>query len=136
MKLILYKAPGSIWDKGIRVVSGSMYSHAELIIAGNIYSSMYGVGVRKKAAVLKLEDWHSFECIQSGRKALDVFEKEQGSEYDTFGALRHACRLFREHPEKYTCWEICAEMLGMARPWKATPEMLISFAKEGVDGTI
>lgn len=135
MQLILYKAPGSIWDKGIRVVSGSMYSHAELVIAGELYSSMYGVGVRKKASAIKPEEWHSFECIQSAREALIVFEGEQGSGYDTFGALRHACRLFRQHPDKYTCWEICAEMLGMAKPWKATPEMLIIFAQGGADGT-
>ena len=79
MQLILYKAPGSIWDKGIRVVSGSMYSHAELVIAGELYSSMYGVGVRKKASAIKPEEWHSFECIQSAREALIVFEGEQGS---------------------------------------------------------
>ena len=38
MQLILYKAPGSIWDKGIRVVSGERYPCKPDIFAAAYYA--------------------------------------------------------------------------------------------------
>lgn len=56
--LASYKAPGTIIDRFIRLWTGSIYSHSELVIDGMCYtSSGRDKGVRRKAMALPPEKW-------------------------------------------------------------------------------
>jgi len=88
MQIALYKAPGTIFDKLIRFVTRSQYSHCELVIDGLCYSSSpRDRGVRMKHIDLTEDKWDVFEIEGDKVWALDWFINNVNKPYDWVGAV-------------------------------------------------
>ncbi len=128
MKLALYKAKGTIFDKLVRLVTRSQYSHCELVIDGISYSSSTrDGGVRKKFIVYSPESWDIIELKdKSVEYALAVFELYQGQRYDYLGAIGAGIPFLRRINSKNK--KFCSELVGIMLDFEnydiATPEKL------------
>ena len=135
--LSFYKGKGRLFDKLIRWRTESKYSHVELIIDGVCYSSStWDGGVRSKVIfdasnpVVRHtfsadSNWDFIEVSGSKNHAMAVFNAAHGMGYDYIGiAFAQALKLGWHSQNRYFCSELCAEMLGLARPESYSPKDL------------
>jgi len=88
MQLALYKGEGDFYDKLIRFVTNSPYSHCELVIDGLCYSSSArDGGVRMKQIYLNPDKWDLYPVTADKLWALDWFINNVGKKYDWIGAI-------------------------------------------------
>lgn len=129
MKLAFYKAKGNFFDMLIRVWTRSKYSHCELLIDGESYSSSPRDG---GARILidpnfKNENWDFVEVSGDVEYALEVFNKHKGKGYDWLGILFCQIIPLDIHDSKRVwCSEICAAMLKLDDPSSYSPQKLYS----------
>ena len=125
-KIAFYKAKGNIVDKAIRLWTRSKYSHCEIVIGENWYSSSpRDNGVRAKQIVDDHGSWDFIETDIGINKLNEVYLKYKGSGYDFLGIL--LCMILplkRDNNKKVTCSEFCAEVLGCSEPEMYSPERL------------
>lgn len=130
IQLWFYKADGNFYDKLIRFVNRTEYSHVELCIDGYCYSSSpRDGGVRRKQIVFS-EHWDKIELEvteQHKQSILMLFEQEQGSAYDWLGAVKTTVRFFPNHKDKWFCSEIIAQALGLKFARRFTPADLFDY---------
>ena len=127
MKLAMYKGEGNIYDKLIRNITFSQYSHCELVIEGLCYSSSpRDRGVRMKYIVLD-GNWDVFElpCTYNQVSALEMFTTHVGKKYDWIGAITSILPIQLNMSNRFFCSEICASMLGMPKPRSHTPQSVL-----------
>ena len=113
----------------IRALKFTKYSHTEICIDGVCYSSsVRDNGVRSKVIDLNSGKWDYIDITSQADKeyALKVFESKKGKKYDWLGALGFGLPFFKQNSNKEYCFEITAEMLGLAHPSKVTPTELIN----------
>lgn len=128
MKLALYKAKGAFFDRLVRLVTRSQYSHCELVIEGVSYSSSpRDGGVRKKVINYSPESWDVVEIADKDTAyALATFDRYQGQRYDYLGAIGAGIPLLRYINAKNK--KFCSELVGMMLDFEnhdiATPEKL------------
>lgn len=130
IQLWFYKAEGNFYDKLIRLVNRTKYSHVELCIAGYCYSSSpRDGGVRRKQIAFDNKwDAIELEVTEEHKQAmLKLFEREHGKAYDWLGAIKTTIRFFPNHKDKWFCSEIQAQALGLAYPRRWTPADLFEF---------
>lgn len=88
MILAMYKGEGNFYDKLIRAVTFSKYSHCELVINELCYSSSpRDGGVRVKYINLHDGKWDLFPINGDDQKAREWFIKNVGKKYDWLGAV-------------------------------------------------
>ena len=123
----------------IRDFSFTKYSHTEIFIDGIAYSSsVRDGGVRSKIINLHSGKWDWIDITDDLGKegadyALDVFNIKKGRKYDWFGALGFGIPFLKQDKTKEYCFEINAEMLGLQKPHKYTPNRLIKiFGKKNI----
>ena len=125
-KIAFYKAKGDIVDKAIRLWTRSKYSHCEIVIGENWYSSSpRDNGVRAKQIVDDHVSWDFIETDIEINKLNEVYLKYKGSGYDFLGIL--LCMILplkRDNNKKVTCSEFCAEALGYSEPEMYSPERI------------
>ena len=125
-RIAFYKAKGDIIDKSIRLWTRSKYSHCEIVIGKNWYSSSpRDKGVRAKQIVNDFSSWDFIETDVEINKLNEVYLKYKGSGYDFLGIL--LCMIIplkRDNNKKVTCSEFCAEVLGYSEPEMYSPERL------------
>ncbi len=116
---------------GICLWTLSRHSHGELFIDGVCYSSSaMDKGVRSKVIDIHSGRWDLYPLHGADKeKALAVFKKHKGKHYDWPGILSWVIRLVRHHPDRFVCFEIIGEMLGLPKPHRLTARKLIKWAK-------
>lgn len=128
MILAMYKGEGNFYDKLIRTVTFSEYSHCELVIDGLCYSSSpRDGGVRMKYIYLYDGKWDLLNVEADEVKAKEWFVKNAGKKYDWLGAITSILPFRFHKKDRFFCSEACAEMLGIPDAKKYTP---ISLARE------
>lgn len=128
MILALYNGTGGtilqrLWDRMVRLVTRSPYSHCELVINGVCWSSsMRDGGVRGKTIDLDHAKWDQIDLGPDGdKKALHWFLSHEREGYDYMGVLRFLIHSVHASPRRWFCSEACAAALGISRPEMYTP---------------
>lgn len=125
MRLALYKAPGTLADKAIRLFTGSPYSHVELVINGMCCSSsIRDGGVRVKSFWLDPEKWDVIDIPGDEAKAWEWFATHAGEKYDWSGVWRFAIPFLPHRRNQWFCSEAVAAALGLVEPDLWDPGML------------
>lgn len=125
MQIALYKAPGTLADKAIRLFTGSPYSHCELVIAGMCCSSsIRDGGVRVKSFWLDPENWDVIDIPGDEAKAWEWFATHSGQAYDWWGVWRFVFPFLPHKTNEWFCSEACAAALSLPDAWGYTPQTL------------
>jgi hypothetical protein len=127
MKLAMYKGKGNFYDKLIRMVTFSKYSHCELVIEGICYSSSpRDRGVRMKYIYLD-ENWDTFDLPDKYDPvyALNIFTKHAGKKYDWIGAITSVLPFHVHLSDRFFCSELCSDMLNIPKSKSYTPIKLL-----------
>jgi hypothetical protein len=124
--LAFYRGKGTFIDSFIRWWTNSNYSHVELVINHEWYSSsIRDKGVRKKRMYPKLQNWDLLEVDIDIVHVLNIYNKYENSKYDFTGVLlTHLIPLNIESKNKKFCSELCAEFMKLDAPYTYTPESL------------
>lgn len=122
--LAFYKAEGTLFDHAIRWRTRSIYSHVELVIGPDWYtSSPRDGGVRRKEIIPKDGRWDFVPVEVEIERVIRLYARTQGQGYDWLGIAGHAIGIPRIHSAgRWTCSEWVAEALGLGRAWRWTPE--------------
>lgn len=132
MHLALYKAPGTFYDKLVRVATASRYSHCELVIDGICYSSSpRDGGVRSKRIQLGRDAWEMIPVYGNSCLAMEWFAQHEGAAYDLFGAIRTVVPFSWNSASRWFCSEACAAMLQLENPGTYTPASLAQRLSNG-----
>lgn len=143
MKLAMYKGPPTelvhtISHEGICLVTGSDYSHAELVFGeldrhGKCLcasASARDHGVRfKNIDLVTSGRWDLYPIKGDEAAAYRWFTEHQGAGYDYFGLGWFILPIDQiNDPKRYFCSEAIAAALGYARPLKFHPQRLLDHA--------
>lgn len=126
VQIAFYKAPGTLVDKAVRVVTRSKYSHCELIINGTACSSSVREGgVRFKSIALDPTRW-DVANIQGVDLpyAWKWFCDHHGQGYDYLGVTRFVLPFIPSRPNLWFCSEACAAALQLPDPHLWAPKHL------------
>lgn len=146
IRVLFYKAPGNWQDRAIRGLTGSMYSHCELVAPGQAElpdefndrtliiktiaaSKRDGNAVRVKDLHIKQDHWDELRFPGDPGKAWDLALAEVGKPYDAVGAVLSATLLARPRAGRWFCSELIAYAAGFREPYKFSPGMLAASAK-------
>lgn len=125
MQLAFYKAPGTLADRLVRLVTGSQYSHCELIINGTACSSsIRDKGVRVKTIYLDPAKWDVVEVDADVTVAWNWFATHAGQSYDFLGVFRFVIPFIGHRTGKWFCSEACAAAMGLPDAWAYSPQDL------------
>lgn len=126
-RLALYKGKGNFANAVIRQWTRSEYSHCELVVAGQSYSSsMQDGGVRAKKIDFGNGNWDLIEIPwASNYRILDHFEATKWQTYGWWDLLNSQF-LNRAYDAKRSafCSEWCAAALGIPNPTLYSPGTL------------
>lgn len=114
--LALYKGKGTLFNRLIRLWTGSIYSHCELVMPDGRWlsaSAMDG-GVRAKRIDLHPEHWELIPVPWANAKLIEeVFQRHQRQGYDWLGVLASQLLPMALHSTaRMFCSEFCAVALG------------------------
>lgn len=125
MQIAFYKAPGALADRLVRLVTGSKYSHCELVINGTACSSsIRDGGVRMKGIYLDPAKWDVVDVDGDVTAAWSWFATHVGQRYDWAGVFRFVIPFLPHRRRQWFCSEACAAALGLPDPADWTPGML------------
>lgn len=138
--LASYKSTQTGWhghvNRLIRWVTKSQYSHSELAIAQGghpfdvpalcVSSSGVDGGVRAKSMRLAPSKWDLIELHHVTVGAVLGFLRDhKGQGYDYVGCVRAVLPFVSgEHPTRWFCSELCAQVIGHPEPWRMHPGVL------------
>jgi len=114
--LALYKGKGQLFNAAIRVWTGSIYSHCEIVMPDGRWlsaSAMDG-GVRAKRIDYKPEHWELIPVPWANVRTIEaVFENHEGKGYDWAGIFLSQLLASGLHSKRRMfCSEFCASALG------------------------
>lgn len=127
VRLALYKGRGQIGNALIRVWTGSIYSHCELVVDGMAYSSsIKDGGVREKRIDFAPEHWDFVELPDVfAWRVLAHFEATRGAPYGWRDLiLSQVLNTGRDEDGAAFCSEWCAAALGLPNPTIFSPRAL------------
>jgi hypothetical protein len=128
MKLAFYIAKGTIFDKVIRLVTRSKYSHCELVIDGICYSSSNrDCGIRMKNINLDPKSWQVIDIVADRTTAVEWYIKNIGCKYDWIGAITSVLPIHINVRKRYFCSEAVAHMLNLPNPRSQTPQSIFEY---------
>lgn len=131
MQLALYKGPADdlahkIGHAAVCLLTGSKYSHVELVINGICWtSSARDGGVRGKAIDLTSGRWDVHPITGDEDRARAWFSAHNLENYDWAGVLRFALPFLPQRENQWFCSEACAAALGLPNPENYTPQSLL-----------
>jgi len=142
MKIAMYKGPAkSLFQRFFHwltcMVTGSVYSHCELVIDVNIVqgyalcmsSSMRDGGVRLKQINLSSGHWDVFDLPTFSpadrQRALQWFIDHENEGYDWLGLLWFLIPVSFEKRRRWFCSEAIAASLNLPDPHKLHPQRLL-----------
>lgn len=114
--LALYKGKGQLFNRLIRLWTGSIYSHCEIVMPDGRWlsaSAMDG-GVRAKRIEQKPEHWELIPVPWANARLIEsVFDQHEGKGYDWAGIFLSQLLGSGLHSERRMfCSEFCAVALG------------------------
>jgi hypothetical protein len=125
MQLAFYKGRTRLFDRAVQWYTQGPYSHCELVIDGQCYSSsLRDGGVRVKTIDLMSGNWDVVPVAENQKLALDWFTLHLGDKYDTAGLFGFVLPWRLEARSRWFCSEACAEALGFAKSWQLSPNEL------------
>lgn len=127
VKLALYKGKGTLANAGIRLWTGSQYSHCELVVDGWCYSSsVMDKGVRRKLIDLNSGNWDLIELPWADAEYVrDYFDRTDHQTYG-WGALitSQFLNLGISADDSQFCSEWCAAALKIPNQSAYNPQTL------------
>lgn len=137
IRLALYKAPGDISDKLIRLWTRSAYSHCELVLPDGrfVSSSPRDGGVRAKILDADPDSWDFLPLPWLEQSAVEaLLETEAGAGYDWPGILgSQIFPLGMQSRSRWFCSEFCAAAQGLEHPQRYSPGALAELARWALD---
>lgn len=134
MKVAFYKGtrPGlqGIYNRLVRLLDGSKYSHVELLFNDGISasSSYMDGGVRFKVIEFDSKKWDLFELKgYDSVKAKLFFAEHLGQPYDVMGNIKVIIPWWPHSKTKWHCTEIIAEALGLEASYSFGPKKLFEY---------
>lgn len=127
VQLALYKGKGQIGNALIRLWTGSEYSHCELVVDGNCYSSsVMDKGVRRKRIDLNSGHWDLIELPWASPDDVRRYFAATDSHRYGWPSLIASQLLNRNQVFKGAqfCSEWCAAAVGMPSPASYSPASL------------
>jgi len=125
-ELIFYKNRKTLLDRLIMWKTGGKYSHCEIKVGGNMFSSSgLDGGVRKKP-FKNPNSWDIIEVEIDVDKFKKYFEKTKGSKYDYIGILGFILPL-QDRTYSWFCSEWCSNFLkisGYEKLWLEEPSKI------------
>lgn len=127
VKLALYKGKGTLANAGIRMWTGSRYSHCELVVDGWCYSSsVMDKGVRRKLIDLASGNWDLIELPWADPEYVrDYLDR---TDHLTYGWVALVTSQFlnlgRSDPDSQFCSEWCANALRIPNASAYSPQTL------------
>ena len=130
-KLAFYKGKGNLVDLLIRVFTNSKYSHVEIVINKDWYSSSpRDGGVRIKQIVDDGNSWDFIEVDIDKERLYEKYREYRGRGYDFKGILLSNILPIGWHSkDKVTCSEFVADALGYIEPSKYSPQDVLNKIK-------
>lgn len=135
-KVLFYRARGGWRDAAIRCLTGSLYSHCELVApgqAGPIVETMGasmrdGWRVRRGRIDTKSGSWDVLTFPVDPNVSWHRAVALEGARYDAIGALLSASLFARPREGRWFCSELVAYALGWREPHEFSPGMLAAAA--------
>lgn len=128
VKLAMYKGVGGPFNALIRKWTGSMYSHCELVIDGECYSSsLMDKGVRRKAINLQDKRWDVIDVEWADADyALVYFQKTRKQNYGVWSLVSSQLfNLNRRVGEAPFCSQWCGDALRIPNAVSFSPHTLM-----------
>lgn len=130
--VLFYKAAGTWRDTLIRTLTGSIYSHCELVAPGQTgpvfdtiaASKRDGHMVRKGRIDTRTGHWDVLTYHGDPDAVWARAEALVGLPYDVGGAILSATALARHTDGHWFCSNLIAHALGFCEPWEFSPGML------------
>lgn len=134
VRIAFYKAKGNYVDKAIRIWTNSPYSHCEIVIDKNWYSSSpRDNGVRFKQIEPEIDSWDYVEVDINIDRLNKVYEEHKNQGYDYLGiALCMILPLGRNSKKKMFCSEFIAMVLGLDKPEMYSPDDLYVYLRKEI----
>ena len=150
IRVLFYRARGDWRDVAIRALTGSAYSHCELVAPGQAElpsefrdetlilktiaaSKRDGNAVRLKDLHMKQDHWDELRFPGDPGEAWDLALAEVGKPYDAVGAVLSATLFARPRAGRWFCSELIAYAAGYIEPWEFSPGMLAATAPKLTD---
>lgn len=122
MKVAFYKGTrnglAGIYNRVVRLLDGSIYSHAELVFSDGMSasSSYMDKGVRFKKIDYDPAKWDIFDLPESFVEfsAVQWFENHVGQQYDLAGNIRVVVSWWPHSKTKWHCTEAIAAAIGLS----------------------
>jgi hypothetical protein len=114
--LAFYRGQGTITDAVIRQVTGSQFSHVELVGPNGqciSASKRDGNQVRQKRIDFKADHWTFIRTPHDPAKAWSISESYLGVPYDTLGAVLSGLNIPLNVSPRWFCSELIAQSLGL-----------------------
>lgn len=128
IQLALYKAPGDLYDRLIRIWTRSPYSHCELVLEDGRFasSSPRDGGVRAKLIEPDPPIWDFLPLPWVREEVVEeLLQAEQGAGYDWVGVLgSQILPVGIQSKSRWFCSEFCAQVIGLEQPQRYSPGSL------------
>ena len=126
--LALYKGKGKLFNRLIRLWTGSIYSHCEIVMPDGRWlsaSAMDG-GVRAKRIEQNPEHWELIPVPWANTRLIEsVFDRHEDAGYDWAGIFFSQLLASGLHSRRRMfCSEFCAAALGFDNPQRYSPAQL------------
>lgn len=132
VRLAFYKAEGNFFDKLIRWWTNSKYSHVEIVVSTDWYSSSYrDNGVRVKSMKAPNPESWDYVDVEIDLDVLEaVYDEHSGKGYDWLGILFSQWIPLNIHQKsKCYCSEFCAEVLQLPKTGLSPQELFEQVSK-------
>lgn len=125
VRLALYKAPGDLVDRAVRLWTRSVYSHCELVLSDGrfVSSSPRDGGVRAKCIEPSSNTWDFVALPWVEQEDVEAaLEREGGTGYDWIGIIGSQLLPIGIHSRKrWFCSEFCGAVMGLEKPERYSP---------------
>lgn len=130
-RLALYKGQGNVFNSVVRSWTSSQYSHCELIVGCNWFSSsVMDGGVRGKLITPQKDHWDILDVEwASDNQVMNYYTHTKGQRYGWLDVLRSQFFGIRANQAGAAfCSEWCAAALGLPNPASYSPASLAEIA--------
>lgn len=132
VRLALYKAPGDLVDRAVRLWTRSIYSHCELALEDGrfVSSSPRDGGVRAKCIEPSPSTWDFVALPWVEQEDVEAaLEHEGGKGYDWVGIIGSQLIPVGIHSRnRWFCSEFCGAVMGLEKPERYSPGELAELA--------
>jgi hypothetical protein len=134
-KIAFHKTKGNQIDIAIRIWTNSPYSHCEIVVNKDWYSSSpRDGGVRVKQIQDDGNSWDFIEVDVDREWLYQVYREHKGKGYNFKGIFfSNFLGLSFHNKDKMTCSEFVAKMLGLENPQKYSPGNLYEKLNKSID---